>query len=236
VPISEEGFADRLQRARTVQSAIAQFDPAFDPADESLDPATFDVFLDDLDEQNTNTATDVGTYSTDVNARVDMVKDVKKRVLRVKAYVKSNVAWKNHFPKVRSLSDKIRGYRPSTPKPPAGDEPPGSPPAKVRSKGEQSYGEIEENLERLIAAVQAIPGYAPPAAELSIASLQALATSLSTKNSTMGSLSIQVNVKQRERVSGFNTLSDKISAIKEAVKSQYGIDSPEYQSIKGIKP
>jgi len=163
MPISEQTFADRLQRARALQVTVAGFTPAFAPIDASLAAGPFLTFIDTLDILNTTTGALVSQYSTEVPLRNDMVTLIKKLAAQVLATIKSNPAWKNHVPAIKALADKIRGTRPKAPKPVP--PPPGSPPLPAerrRSTGEQGYGDIEENFERLIAALGAVPGYTRP--------------------------------------------------------------------------
>ena len=238
MPISVEGYADRLGRGRTMHAAIDGFTPAFGPVDTTLAAAAFDTFLDGLDTQNTTTGNLVTQYTNEVSERTDMVKDIKARTLRVLSFVQSNTAWKKYERGIKSLADKIRGNRPKAPKPPAGGEPPGSPPAKARNKGEQSFAEIEENFQQLIAAVQGIAGYAPTATDITVASLQTLATAFAAKNETMGTLGRQVEFAQGERLAAYDGpggLREKMLAIKKAVRAQYGSESVEFGQVKGIK-
>lgn len=238
MPISETGFADRLGRGRLLQTAIAGFSPAFAPADTSLAAAAFATFLADLDTQITETGGLGSQYTTKVSERGEMVKDVKARVLRVLSFVESNSAWKKYARGVKSLANKIRGNRPKAPKPPAASETPGSPKAKTRSRGEQSFAEIEENFRQLIALVQGITGYAPPATDLTAASLQTLVGKFAVQNTAMGTLGSQAGIGQRERLAlydGPGGLREKMLAIKKAVRAQYGSDSAEFNQVKGIK-
>ena len=238
MPVSEKSFADRLGRGRLMQAAIAVFDPPFVPAEASLEEAAFETFLDTLDTLNTETANLVTQYSNGVDEREVLVTDIKARVLRVLSFVESNAAWKKYARGIKTLADKIRGNRPRKPKPPAPSETPGSPPAKARNKGEQSFAEIEENFEQLIAAVQGITGYTPPATAITVASLQTLSTNFSTKNSDMAALGRQVVLKQGERLDAYDGeggLREKMLAIKKAVRAQYGSSSTEYDAVKSIK-
>jgi len=225
--ISETSFADRVQRARLMQTTVAGFLPAFAPLDASLAATPFGNFVDDLDDLNTTTAGLVSQYSTEVPLRNDMVTLIKRLAAQVLSTVKSNPAWKNHVPLIKSLTDKIRGIRPRAPKP--APPPPGETPAAVkqRNKGEQGFGEIEENFERLIAALGAIAGYTPPATEITIAALTTTANNFAAKNLSMATLFAQLTTSQRDRLDGFKQLSAKMKAIKQAVRGQYGPGSPE---------
>lgn len=232
--ISETTFADRLQNGQNMQAAIAIFTPAFAPADTTLAPAAFLTFLDGLDTMNTDTGAAVAGYSTEVATRTAMVKDIKDRAGRALAYIKSNEAWKKYLPGIKSLVDKIRDNRPKAPKPPVAAEPPTSQPAKKRNKGEQSFGDIATNFAKLVAALGAVPGYAPPASAITIANLTTASGAYDAQNATMGTLNIQVGLEQGDRADGFVALRAKMKAIKEAVKSQYGSSSAEYAQVKGI--
>lgn len=103
---------------------------------------------------------------------------------------------------------------------------------------EQSFADIENNFEKLIAAVGQITGYAPPAAEITTAALQTLFTDYDAKNSELAGLAQQVSNKQRERLDAYDGdagLREKMKAIKQGVQAQYGNASPKYDQIKGIR-
>jgi len=233
--ISESSFADRLQRGREMQVVTAGFTPAFAPIDGSLAPTPFGTFLDGLDLLHTTTGSLVSQYSTEVPLRNDMVTLIKRLTAQVLATIKSNPAWKNHVPAIKSLADKIRGSRPKAPK--AAPAPPGTePPAvKRRSTGEQGYGDIEENFERLIAALGGVAGYTPPAAEITIAALTTVANTYAAKNLSMATLFAQLTTSQRDRADGFAALKEKMKAIKQAIRGQYGPGSPESEQAGGIE-
>ena len=238
MPISEKTFADRLGRGREMHAAIALFAPPFAPADVSLLPPAFNTFLDDLDTSNTDTGTLGSSYTTNVDERTDIVKDIKDRALRVLSYVESNSAWISSARGIKTLVDKIRGVVSRPAKAPAPGETPSSPQARRRRKGEQSYGDIAANLERLIAALQTIAGYAPPASELTVASLTTLATGYSALNTSMATLAQQAGRSQRDRLDGYDGpdgLSAKMKAIKKAARAQYGTASGEYAAVKSIR-
>src|SRR3990172_6372488 len=192
MPISETTFADRLGRAQQLQAATATFTPAFAPADTGLGATGFQTFVDGLDVLNTETGTLATQYSNEVDVREVIVTDVKARTLRVLSFVESNSAWSKFARGIKKLADKIRGNRPRKPKAPPPGETPGSPTAKARNSGEQSYVEIAENFSQLAEAVAGIPGYSPPAAEITAANLDTLADNFAAKNKAMATLGRQV--------------------------------------------
>ncbi|MEK6261234.1 MAG: hypothetical protein AABP62_21750 [Planctomycetota bacterium] len=235
MPVSETSYLDRLGRGRTMQAAIAGFSPAFAPADTSLLPAAFATFLDSLDTLNTTTVTLVDQYLAAADGRKTTVKNLYDRAGRILAYVASNTNWAKQVRSVKTIVDKIRGNEPRPPKPPTGAETPDQ--NKQRSSGERSYAEMEGHLNRLIPALEAIAGYAPPAIELTLVHLEGLASSLHTQNLNVANLERQTAAQQAERSETYNGdagLREKMKAIKAAARAQYGSSSSEYESVKSI--
>jgi hypothetical protein len=236
MPNAETSFADRLGRGRKMYAAIAGFNSAFAPADETLLPGAFEAFLNSLAEENTLTSDFGDQYGVQVGVRMDIIKDLSDRAARVLDYVASNNAWSRHVPTLKKSVDKIRGNRPKRSKPPAAGE--GAQQKRQRNQGERSFSEMHGHLTRLIAAAGKITGYAPPAADLTIAALQTLADNLDTQNRTMHDLADQLGDQQTARLAhyeGPTGLREKMKAIKKATRSQYGSDSPEYAAVKSIR-
>lgn len=237
MPLTEQSYADRQQRGRNLQTAIASFSPAFAPAEPTLLPAAFLTFLETLDTLNTEVGSLSAQYSTGVQERMPMLADIKERAARVLAFVQSNSAWTAFVPSLKKYVDKIRGNRPKPPAAPTSGEDSGSAPVKKRNQGEQSLGDIEEHFERLIASLSAVPGYAPPAADLTIANLTLAADAFAAKNLALATLGNTLGMKQKARLEGYDGaggLREKMKAIKAAVRAQYGTSSPEYGQVKGI--
>ena len=90
MPISEQSYADRLQRARQLNAATTGFAPPFAPADPSLAPAAFGSFLDGLDTSNLAVATALAAWQEGATARSALVTRLKADTLRALARVKSN--------------------------------------------------------------------------------------------------------------------------------------------------
>ena len=237
-PPSENTFADRLQRGRDMQAAIAIFTPAFAPADSSLAPTAFATFLDGLSTLHTATSTLVTSYTTGAGERMTMVKEIKDVSSRVLSYLKSNPAWKKHLPGIKPLVEKIIGNSTRKSKAPQASETPGSAQAKSRKKGEQSFGDIASNFGRLVSALGAVVGYTPTTADLTIANLTTRSTAYLAKNATMSTLGQSVGMNQRERTANYDgdtSLRSKMKDIKQAVRAQYGTNSPQNAQIKTIK-
>ncbi len=145
---------------------IQSFEPEFAPARAELSPVEFEEFLDDVGLLNRETSSLSKEYTWNVNQRVEVVTEVKARVLQAVDFVESNPDWKHHLPGLISLKNKIRGYRPPKPKPPTPAEGEDSEAARTRSIGEQGYAEIEGNFGSFIEVLRMVDGYAPPAKQI----------------------------------------------------------------------
>ncbi len=262
---TEQSFADRLNRGRQLHSTIAAFQPDFDPADVILSPDEFDGFLSQLDSLNMETAGALYDYSALAEEREEVASEVKRRVLRVSHFVESAGSWKMQEGRLLSLKNKIRGNRLSKPTPPEADEEEEGATVKRRRQGEQSYADIENNLDAFVDALKKLDNYAPPAEELradlpegedippAIAalpegrpkreairalSMKHLAESLEWLNKSLNGLETAVKQKQGKRRTAYDGeagLKERKKAIKKAVSAQYGTDSPEYLLARSIR-
>jgi hypothetical protein len=230
---SEKSYADKLGRGNLIKDTVAGFVPVFTPGDTDLTPANFTTFLTTVEHKNSGVETMRGNYSVASGNRIQKVKDIKNLSTRARDYVLSVAAFKPYFATVKRLVKAIKGFRPPKPAPD-----PNNPNPKKRNQGEQSYADIANNFKALINNLTSIAGYAPTSADLLLPALTIVQGELVTMNTNMGTLAGDLSVTVGERSNlydGENGLRVKMLAIKAAVKSQYGINSPEYLAVKGIK-
>ena len=230
----EASFADRLQRGNQLQAAIDGFNPAFAPADADLLPPAFAQYLLDLGALNVAVAEAGADWTGDVAARAAKVVDIKARALRALARVKSKAAWKMQLPAVKTAADNLRGYRTPTPKPPAE-----GPAPKTRQKGDQSFGDIKALTDKLVAALGKMADYDTGCpSDISVAGLAAQSLQLDGLNQLVAGREQALAAARAPRKNAYDGeggLKEKMLAIKEGVKSQYGSQSPEFLQIKGIR-
>lgn len=236
MPNSETTFADRIQRANILKSATENFSIPFSPTDPDLGPGPFETFLIGLEAKNDEVNHVKVDYTQGSQERILVVKDLKDRSRLTLSNVESVGAYKKYVYSVRQVVRKILNYSVPKPQLPSGD--PLSSSEKKRNKGEQSYSDIEHLFTKLIETLKNIPGYTHINPDLQIANLEILQTQLDQKNKVMATMASQVTLKTKERkelYDGENGLREKMIAIKKAVKSQYGANSPEYLSVIGIR-
>ena len=231
---TENSFADRLQRGRSLPAATSGFQPPFAPADDQLLPANFEDYLESLDGMNMTVAEAMADWQATAAIRSNLVTGIKALALRAVARVKSNALWKIQQPAVKAAADALRGYRTPKPKLPAD-----APPALTRQKGDQSYGDIKALIDKLVAALKKVSDYDTGApADISTAGIAALSTQLDGLNQLIAGKEQTLAAARATRKVGYdgaNGLKEKMLAIKEATKAQYGGGSAEYLQVKGIR-
>ena len=235
--MAEKSFSDRLTRGETLRDMCAAFTPAYVPADTSLTAANFTNFLTSLATLNTEINTLEGNYTTQAEARLALVRNIKSAATRVAARLKSNSVWSSEEKSARKVLDKLRGVRAQKPKPPAEGEPPVE--EKKRNSGEQAYAEVALLFEKLIGVATAAAGYSTGVpAEISAGTLSGLLSALKGSNSFLCNLAAQISPKQKKRLKLYfekGGFAEKFQAIKEAVKSQYGTKSEQYVAARAVK-
>lgn len=233
---AETTFADRLGRGRTMKSTIAAFSPAFAPADADLLPAAFDVFLQSVEDKNSAVAAADTQFKLDAALRTGLMTTIKDRSTQVRGYVNGKAAWSIYQPAVRRAADAVRGYRPPKPKPatpPAGAAP------KKRNQGQQSFAEVENLFNKVLEAIKPISDYAPvPDSNIQKGQLSSLLNGFRTANRDVDTSDAALTTAQTARLKIYDEaggLKEKMLAIKEAAKGQYGSRSAQYKAVKAVK-
>lgn len=239
--ISEGSFRDRQGKAQSLRDATFGFTPTFATADTSLNATNFNTFIATVGAANTSVETLAINYTNNATTRVALVKSIRSAVTQALGYVKSNKAWANNFKAVKMAADKMRGVRPPSNTEPPPTPPPGEPvppPEKSRSKGEQAYVELAAHLGGFITAITACAGYAPTSADISLSTFNGLLSQFNGLNGFISSLASQLTTAREDRRRLYfdgDCLQTKFQSVKDAVKGQYGQNSSEYGTVKGIK-
>lgn len=232
MPASERTFADYTGKATQIKEATETFVPPFAPPDADDLPANFGGYITDCEDKNAEIGTVRQNYTNGAAERLVMVKDVKKRSMRSMTNVESVDTYESFAKGLKITYRKLRNYKvPGAKKP--------DPNAKKRNKGEQSFADMENLFKTFYAGLSAIPGYTHLDADLQLPALNTLYTTFHDKNVAMAELGAEENRLTAERYDMFYNketgLKARILSVKNAVKNQYGPESPEYLSIKGIR-
>ena len=134
---------------------------------------------------------------------------------------------------IKRAADKARGVKPKGKKKADPD-----PDAKVRQSGERSYVEIANFFKIFVDRLMALSGYVPPDTKITTTSLYAQHTLLAGMNTSMPGLEEALADAISDRYETFfnaTGLKFVFDGVKSAVKGQYGVSSPQYGMVKGIK-
>lgn len=232
---SENTFADKFGRGKLLNETIKSFTPVFSPFDVSLKTAAQDIFLDSLAAKSDLVNALRSDYTSSMEIRNKMIKDLKTRSSMVRNFVESVVAYKVYWTALRNVVKKILNYKP--PKAPKVETGTPEEVKKKRNRGEQSYADLANLLKNLISLLEGIVGYAPVNTQLTIVELTALYDSLVTQNTDMGNKAGKLDVAvvaRKELFDGTGGLKERMKATKASVRAQYGNTSAEYLAVKGI--
>jgi hypothetical protein len=236
---SENTFGARIANAEAISTHLKSFTGYVAPTtDTSI--ASVDTLITSLKTENSGIATKKFAYSAAVDVRAKLFFKtpdcVEKLLSPITAAVKSKLG-KTSKPAtdIAALAVKIRGEKKKKDDTPPTDETEGKKKDPV-SQSERSYGSMTQHFADIIATVTALgTDYAPVNTNIKVAALTTKIGTIKTANntvtSTYGALKTSVDSRQNQ----YEDLSARIQRVKDAVKSQYGINSTEYKLIKGLK-
>jgi hypothetical protein len=241
---SERSFADRYGRAQTLHSLIAEFTPAFTPPDAKITPAGFGTYVASLSAANITLKEKEVAAVVEMANRRGMAEDLKETALRIKDYVTSNSEWAPWHDSVSRAADKVRGQVLSKRKTPAPEEEvePETPPKPRRmgSRTQQGFHDIGGHFTGLVLAVKQVTGYtAGVDSGLQLLDLEAQDTAydnvLEEAAKKEAAYTEGVRVRRTLYDHKENGLNLRMKSIKKAVRSQYGVNSEQFLSVKAVK-
>ena len=110
------------------------------------------------------------------------------------------------------------------------------PNADFVSQIERSYGSMTQNFSDMITTLENYGAkYTPANTDIKIVTLKDKLTKLTVANNAVTSTYGQLKEKRYDRGSFYKDLTTITQRIKDAVKSQYGLKSTEYNLVKGLK-
>ena len=230
-------FIERYSRADLLRGMINGFSPVFNPPDTLLANSSFTSFLTSINTLNGLIATQEGNFSTNVSTRTSLVRLLKKRGTQIVGRLKSNEAWGAEWGAAKLVVDRLRGVRPPKGKAAAGKLFPAA--STKRGKGGQAYAETAQLFEQLMSIAAGAPNWSLGVpVDISPTTLATLLTQLKTLNTSIPTLqsTLKTNREKRQALyTGPKSLQVKFQALKNAVKGQYGPDSAEALSVRGVK-
>lgn len=238
---SEQGHEKNVYNLEILNSSIAGFGAAYNPAKASIKAAALVTLA---TTTRTQFATEKGlmpAYTLAVAAREVAFEPLPKLMTRVLASIKSSTTTDRLDENINSLIKIIKG---SNTAPKKTDEEKAALAAEGKSTKEistsrQSYESRVENLELLIKYLAGIPQYAPNEADLKVTALTTLAADLKAKNTAVIAAQTPLSNARIARNALLYTpitgLVDTALDAKTYIKSLYGATSPQYKQISKLQ-
>lgn len=229
---SKASYSSRLTEAEKMVEFLNTF-AAYEPGDEDLKPASLLADTIDLHSIQTDHTTKHFNYTQAANERrkyFDKAENsIAKLLSPIGAYVKAKMGkTSQEYIEVMNLIRKIRGEKNIPISENSNTE--------TISRSEKSFGSRLIYFGDIITLLTNFnASYYPSRTEIQVDKLQTvLNRAIDETNKVSAKLAVFKPVIQT-RAEGFEALSAKVQRIKDMVKAQYGLNSSEYNLIKGLK-
>jgi hypothetical protein len=229
---SEVTIGAKVANAEKIATHLKAF-VGYAPSDPTLAAASLDNLISSTKTKNTETAAATQDYSFAVDNRQKLFQKDPTSLIKVmspigaairSAYGKTSKEAKD----IAAMVTKIRGIKVKK----ASTEPN----AEFVSQSERSYGSMTQNFSDMITTLEKYGDlYRPANAAIRVDTLKEKLTNLNLANVAVTSSYGQLKEKRDDRLDLYKQLTAITQRIKDAVKSQYGLKSTEYNLIKGLK-
>ena len=229
---SEVTIGAKVTNAEKILTHIQGF-AGYAPADASLSVAALTTLIASTKEKNTETASAIQGYSAAVDKRQSLFQKDPNSLIKVLSPIGATV--RSSFDKsskeasdVSTMIVKIRGVKVKK-----GSKEPNT---DFVSQSERSYGSMTQNFSDMITTLENYGAkYTPANTDIKLVTLKDKLTKLTTANNAVTTTYGQLKEKRDDRADLYKNLTTITQRIKDAVKSQYGLKSTEYNLVKGLK-
>jgi hypothetical protein len=229
---SEATIGAKVANAEKISTHLKSF-IKYAPGDDALTEAALSVLVNSTKEKNNESAAALRGYSASVDIRQKLFQkdsnSVKKLLSPIGSAIRS--AYGKSSKETADFSGmiaKIRGIKVKKAKK--------DPDAESVSQSETSYGSITQNFSDIIASLETLGDkYAPANNDITLATLKDKLKIVTESNNAVTASFGALKEKRDDRLELYKQLNAVTQRIKDAVKSQYGFNSTEYNLIKGLK-
>lgn len=229
---SETGHAKNIANLTALNSFNAGLGANYQPSNPLLVLATMQTQYTNCNTLQAAVNTQNGIFKPVVNARIIEFKDVKPLARKMRSATKSCGASIEFVADVNTLVTKIIGERAEKAKPTETD------PAGT-SASQQSYDNITNNFQALVALLTAEPLYAPNEVPLKVATLTAKQAAMHAANNAVKAGVVSYNnaiIARNKALYATKTgLVDVGQNSKEYIRSTFGFSSPEFKQVVRFK-
>lgn len=233
----ETGHSRNVERFAQMITFVNGYGAVYDPSNAAIEFTALEEKLADALMAIDGVTSALAPWKVVVNDRQSVYDGIRRLTTRVVNSFEASGASKNAVEDVRTLKGKIDGTRAKT----LPDDDPNTPEneAAGASVSRQSYTQLSEHLDNLIALLDESGKYNPNESDLQIASLTTYVASLKNANTAVDNAAVPLansRIARDEVLYARDTgLVDLAALVKKYVKSLYGADSPQFKQISGLE-
>ena len=244
---SETGHAKNVANFEDLISFCTGYGATYNPTKAAIKLTALNTLRTTALGTLTTVTTANTAFMNATNTRQLIFEPLKKMATRIVNALAATDATQQTIDDAKTINRKIQGARkgssakPITPptSDPNAPTPSPAPEGNQISVSQQSYDALVDNFKKLVSLVGSEPTYAPNEADLKVAALSTLASTLVTNNTTVITATTTISNARIARNTALYTnktgLYDIAQEVKNYVKSVFGTTSPQYKQISGIK-
>jgi len=233
---SEVGHAKNVANFQDLIEFVTGYGATYDPSKNSLKLPALISLKQTAELKLVNVITTNTEFNNRVNERMIAFSNLKSLSTRLVNALQSTDATDETIKDAKTVNRKMQGKRAGAPQTPTD---PNAPAPNTISTSQQSYDQLIQHLTNLNAILQAEPTYTPNEVELKTATIDALITDLTAKNTAVATAYTNISnvrISRNETLyTSTDNLCDTAADVKKYVKSVFGASSPQFAQISGIK-
>ncbi len=233
---SETGHAKNIANFQDLIAFVTGYGTTYNPSKAALKLENLQAKV-DAEQVRLSTVIDKNTnYNNAINERVAVFDNIKVLGTRIVSALSITDASKETIDDAKGFNRKLQGKRASSKIDTPAD--PATPAPKTISASQQSYDQIVQHLNGLIATIQSETSYSPNETDLKVAALTAKSKDMLKKNNAVATQYAGVSNARIARDKGLygekTGLVSIANDVKDYVKSIFGYTSPEFKQISKI--
>ena len=228
----ETTIGARVANAESISTHLTAF-KNFSPPDAALAGPKLSALIDNIKATNTEAAAAIQRYSNAVDTRTKLFKEDVNSVSFLLSAIGATVraSFGKNSKEAGNIASMIQNLRGVTSK-----KAPKEPSQDSVSQSERSFGSVTQNFSNLITTLESFGGkYTPANSDISIPALHIKLNLMGNSNVAVTASYGSLKEKRDDRFVLYQRLNILTQRIKDAVKSQYGSKSTEYNLVKGLK-
>ena len=237
---SEKTFGQRYQSGRNLVTLIENL-KNYKPSNEDIMAENFSVFMDEVDQANSDVAQKKAALTEAQSARNEGfygTGGLKKTAPMVRDFIASTNGGRasTAFRNIQRECQKMMNY--SKPKKTKDDGKATAAEKKAVSKAETSFGSLLQDAKNILEVIKTVSAYAPSNPSLTVEGYGKFIANLEKLNETVAKLKHELDVAVEWRgklYEGPNGLRERIRMTKDYIRANYGKTSNEFKEAGKVK-